>query len=124
MLAPTIRETFEKFFRDRGTHLAAMIAYFALLSFFPLTFLAFAILGLTGRANESSYVVTELKHAFPGASISQLVRTVRTVEPKSWNAGPAWKSALSFAKQATQTKGSGRAADAAVPQPSLWSITT
>jgi membrane protein len=80
VLAATIRETFEKFFRDRGTHLAAMIAYFALLSFFPLTFLAFAILGLTGRADESSYVVTELKRAFPGASISQLVRTVRTVQ--------------------------------------------
>ena len=28
-----------KFFADRGTHLAAMIAYFALLSFVPLLFL-------------------------------------------------------------------------------------
>src|SRR5438552_13922625 len=50
-----------KFFRDRGPHLAAMIAYFALLSFVPLTFLALSLLGLTGRANESSYLVTELK---------------------------------------------------------------
>ena len=29
-----------KFFADRGTHLAAMIAYFALMSFVPLVFLA------------------------------------------------------------------------------------
>ena len=41
-----IRETFSKFFADRGTHLAAMIAYFALLSFVPLVFLALALLGL------------------------------------------------------------------------------
>jgi len=36
-----------KFFHDRGPHLAAMIAYFALLSFVPLTFLALSPLGLT-----------------------------------------------------------------------------
>ena len=57
-----------KFFRDRGPHLAAMIAYFALLSFVPLTFLALSLLGLTGRPDESSYLVTELKKVFPGTS--------------------------------------------------------
>ena len=40
-----MREVFSKFFADRGTHLAAMIAYFALLSFVPLLFLALALLG-------------------------------------------------------------------------------
>ena len=60
-----IRETFSKFFADRGTHLAAMIAYFALLSFVPLLFLALSLLGLSGRADESSYFVTELKKIFP-----------------------------------------------------------
>ena len=35
-----------KFFADRGTHLAAMIAYFALLSFVPLLLLSLALLGL------------------------------------------------------------------------------
>ena len=38
-----------KFFADRGTHLAAMIAYFALLSFVPLLFLSLALLGLGQR---------------------------------------------------------------------------
>jgi membrane protein len=75
-----IRETFSKFFADRGTHLAAMIAYFALLSFVPLLFLSLALLGFTGRANERSYVVTELQRIFPGVSgqtASDLIRTVQ-----------------------------------------------
>ncbi|MDQ2982582.1 MAG: YihY/virulence factor BrkB family protein [Actinomycetota bacterium] len=69
-----------KFFRDRGTHLAAMIAYFALLSFIPLTFLALSLLGLTGRADESSYLVTELKRIFPGSSITSIVHAVNTIQ--------------------------------------------
>ncbi len=74
------RALFAKFFADRGTHLAAMIAYFALLSFVPLTFLALALLGLTGRADESSFLVTELKRAFPGTSVGDIVRLVRKVQ--------------------------------------------
>jgi membrane protein len=69
-----------KFFRDRGPHLAAMIAYFALLSFVPLTFLALSLLGLAGRADESSYLVTELKRIFPGTSVSAIVNAVRSVQ--------------------------------------------
>ena len=69
-----------KFFRDRGPHLAAMIAYFALLSFVPLTFLALSLLGLAGRASESSYLVTELKRVFPGSSVSAIVTAVRAVQ--------------------------------------------
>ena len=74
------RALFAKFFADRGTHLAAMIAYFALLSFVPLTFLALALLGLTGRANESSFLVRELKRAFPCTSLADIVRLVRQVQ--------------------------------------------
>jgi membrane protein len=69
-----------KFFQDRGPHLAAMIAYFALLSFVPLTFLALSLLGLAGRADESSYLVTELKRVFPGTSVSSIVKAVRSVQ--------------------------------------------
>ena len=60
------RALVQKYFADRGTHLAAMIAYFALLSFVPLTFLSLAALGLTHRADESSFLVRELQHALPG----------------------------------------------------------
>ena len=82
-----IRETFAKFFADRGTHLAAMIAYFALLSFVPLLFLALALLGLSGRANESSYFVTELQKIFPGASISSIVAVIRTIQENATSLG-------------------------------------
>jgi membrane protein len=82
-----IRQTFAKFFADRGTHLAAMIAYFALLSFVPLLFLALALLGLAGRANESSYFVTELQRIFPGASISSIVAVIRTIQKNATSLG-------------------------------------
>jgi membrane protein len=71
---------FSKFFADRGTHLAAMIAYFALLSFVPLLFLALALLGLFGRAGESSFLVTELKRTLPGSSVSSIVGVVRAIQ--------------------------------------------
>src|SRR5689334_23392227 len=77
---PALPEPLGKFFRDRGPHLAAMTAYFALLSFVPLLFLTVSLLGLAGRPDESSYLVTELKRAFPGSSISSIVHTVREIE--------------------------------------------
>ena len=79
----TMREVFSKFFADRGTHLAAMIAYFALLSFVPLVFLALAFLGFAGRADESSYLVTELNKAFPTSSVESIVRVVRSVQDQA-----------------------------------------
>ena len=82
-----LRETFSKFFADRGTHLAAMIAYFALLSFVPLLFLALALLGLSGRVDESSYFVTELQKIFPGASISSIVEVIRTIQRNATSLG-------------------------------------
>jgi membrane protein len=82
-----IRRTFAKFFADRGTHLAAMIAYFALLSFVPLLFLSLALLGLSGRVNESSYFVTELQRIFPGASISSSVAVIRAIQRNAASLG-------------------------------------
>src|ERR671937_2876458 len=77
---PPLPDPLGKFFGDRGPHLAAMIAYFALLSFVPLLFLTVSLLGLTGRADESSYLVTELKRAFPGSSVASIVHTVREIQ--------------------------------------------
>jgi membrane protein len=76
---PPLPQPLGKFFADRGPHLAAMIAYFALLSFVPLLFLTVSLLGLAGRPDESSYLVTELKRAFPGSSIASIVHTVREI---------------------------------------------
>src|SRR6266536_1076818 len=75
-----MRQVFAKFFADRGTHLAAMIAYFALLSFVPLLFLALALLGLAGRADESSFLVTELNKAFPTSSVEGILHVVRSIQ--------------------------------------------
>jgi membrane protein len=81
------RALLAKFFADRGTHLAAMIAYFALLSFVPLTFLALALLGFTGRADESSFLVKELKRDFPGTSVSEIVDLVHKVQQNAATLG-------------------------------------
>jgi membrane protein len=76
-----VRATFSKFFNDRGTHLAAMVAYFALASFVPLTFLALAILGFTGRAGERSALVTYLKDILPAdSSVENIVRVVNSIQ--------------------------------------------
>jgi len=82
-----MRNPVTKFFADRGTHLAAMIAYFALLSFVPLVFLALSLLGVAGRADERSFLVTELSKAFPDASIDQIVHTVRRIQSHSTELG-------------------------------------
>jgi membrane protein len=81
------RDLVQKFFADRGPHLAAMIAYFALLSFVPLTFLALALLGLTGRADESSFLVREIKKTLPGTPIDQIVNLVHTVQDNAATLG-------------------------------------
>jgi membrane protein len=82
-----MRQPLAKFFADRGPHLAAMIAYFALLSLVPLVFLALALLGLFGRADESSYLVTELKTVLPSASIAQIVRIVNQIQENAATLG-------------------------------------
>jgi membrane protein len=69
-----------KFFADRGTHLAAMVAYFALLSFVPLIFLALSLFGLAHRAEASTFLIKELKHAFPGTSLDSIITLVRRVQ--------------------------------------------
>jgi membrane protein len=80
-------QTFSKFFADRGTHLAAMVAYFALASFVPLVFLSLALLGFAGRADESSFLVTELVKIFPSATVEQTVRAVRTIQENARTLG-------------------------------------
>jgi membrane protein len=74
------RQLAHKFFADRGTHLAAMVAYFALLSFVPLIFLALSLFGLAHRAEASDFFVRELKHAFPGTSLNSIIKLVRRVQ--------------------------------------------
>ena len=82
-----MHEPLRKFFADRGPHLAAMIAYFALLSLVPLVFLALALLGLFGRVDESTYLVRELNNVLPSASISQIVEVVNNIRDNAATLG-------------------------------------
>src|ERR671929_1312297 len=91
---PPLPEPLGKFFADRGPHLAAMTAYFALLSFVPLLFLTVSLLGLAGRPDESSYLVTELKRAFPGSSVASIVHTVREIQKHATALGVLGGAAL------------------------------
>jgi uncharacterized BrkB/YihY/UPF0761 family membrane protein len=91
---PALPEPLGKFFRDRGPHLAAMTAYFALLSFVPLLFLTVSLLGLAQRPDESSYLVTELKRAFPGSSVTSIVHTVREIQKHATALGIVGGAAL------------------------------
>jgi membrane protein len=76
-----------KFLADRGTHLAAMIAYFAVLAFVPLLFLALSLVGLAGELNESSYLIEQLRQFFPASSVDRLVTVVREVQESSAELG-------------------------------------
>jgi len=77
------RELFLKFQADRGTQLAAMIAYYALLAFVPLTFLTISLLAVSGRADESAFFVRELSRLFPESSVSTIVDAVRAIRANS-----------------------------------------
>jgi len=76
-----------KFFADRGTHLAAMVAYFALLSFVPLIFLSLSLLGLVHRADASDFLVKELSRAFPTTSLKSILTLVHRVQDNATTLG-------------------------------------
>jgi len=79
-----VRAIVRKFFADRGTHLAAMIAYFALLSFVPLLFLSLALLGAVGQATPGSFFVRELHRTFPSTSLESILNAVRKIRDLAW----------------------------------------
>jgi len=75
-----VRATFDRFFGERGTHLAAMVAYFALASFVPVIFLALSVLGFLNQANSSSALVGYLEDIFPDQSVESIVNVVDAVQ--------------------------------------------
>ena len=88
------RRLLQKFFADRGTHLAAMIAYFALLSFVPLLFLSLALLGFVGQADQGSFFVRELNRIFPSTSLTTNLRAVRSIQNNAATLGIIGAAAL------------------------------
>ena len=82
-----MRAVLSKFFRDRGTHLAAMIAYFALLSFVPLLFLSLALLGLVHQASRHSFFVHELEKTFPSTSVTSILNAIHAIQANAGTLG-------------------------------------
>jgi membrane protein len=60
-----------------------MIAYFALLSFVPLLFLALSLTALAGQQSESSYLIEELRRSFPSSSVDRLLEVVRSIQDQA-----------------------------------------
>jgi membrane protein len=78
-----VHDVLRKYLADRGTHLAAMIAYFAILAFVPLLFLALSLLTFLGEQDESSYLVEELRRAFPKNSVEGILDAVNEVQEQA-----------------------------------------
>ncbi|MBD0291404.1 MAG: YihY/virulence factor BrkB family protein, partial [Thermoleophilia bacterium] len=87
----------QKFMADRGTHLAAMIAYFALLAFVPLLFLALSLLALAGEQDEGSYLIEQLRSSFPATSVDRLVSVVEGIQESAPQLGIVGGFALIWA---------------------------
>ena len=75
-VARETRGVVRTFLDVRGTHLAALIAFYGLLAFFPLALIAVVVLGLFGEQSESSFVIEQLNRLFPGVSGRRLATTV------------------------------------------------
>ena len=71
-----------------------MVAYFALLSFVPLVFLALALLGFVHRADASDFLVRELSRAFPGSSLKSILSLVHKVQDNATALGAIGAVAL------------------------------
>jgi membrane protein len=76
MLSAVLR----RYFGARGPHLAAMLAYYALLSLFPFVFLAASLVSAIGRPEETSTLLRDLSHVLPGTSAHDLSLYVRSLE--------------------------------------------
>jgi membrane protein len=78
-----VHDVVRKFLADRGTHLAAMIAYFAILAFVPLLFLSLSLVTFAGEQHESSYLIKELRRVFPESSVENLLDVVSKVQDQA-----------------------------------------
>jgi membrane protein len=78
-LHPVVR----KYLADRGTHLAAMIAYFAILAFVPLLFLALSLVAFAGEQDESSYLIEEIRRTFPENSVENILDAVTEIQEQA-----------------------------------------
>ena len=77
----------QAFFADRCPHLAAMLAYYALLSLFPILVLATALAVSLGRIDESERIFRELSRILPHAQPSDFTAIAKAVRRNSTGLG-------------------------------------
>jgi membrane protein len=66
------------FYRDQGTHHAAALTYYALMSVFPTMLLAVSLLGLLGEyPGTYNAIITELRKVVPATTLAPLDDAVR-----------------------------------------------
>jgi len=66
------------FYRDQGTHHAAALTYYALMSVFPLMLLAVSLLGLLGEYPATyNAIITELRTVVPATTLAPLDDALR-----------------------------------------------
>jgi membrane protein len=83
----TVSAIARRYFGARGPHLAAMLAYYALLSLVPFVFLAASLVSAIGRPDESSALLRDLSHVLPGTSAKDLASLVRSLESNATELG-------------------------------------
>lgn len=86
-LARSEHPVLRNFFADRCPHLAAMIAYYALLSAVPLLFLLFSVVSVFGGSQSDSFLVDQLKLALPGQSVQDLIDLVESLRRRATELG-------------------------------------
>ena len=64
-----------------------MIAYFALLSFVPLLFLALSLTALAGQPGETNYLIEELRRTFPATSVDTIIEVVEGIQDQATSLG-------------------------------------
>ncbi len=66
------------FYDDQGTHHAAALTYYALMSLFPTLLLAVSLLGLLGEYPDTyNSIIGHLRHVVPSATLAPLDAAVR-----------------------------------------------
>jgi membrane protein len=84
---PSSHPVLRNFFADRCPHLAAMVAYYALLSLVPFLFLLLSLAGILNRQTESSFLIRELELVLPGQSVEDLIDLVNSLRANARSYG-------------------------------------
>src|SRR5579859_2702367 len=73
-----VKLTAVSFYRDQGTHHAAALTYYALMSLFPLLLLAVSLLGLLGEfPGTYNSIIHYLRQVVPATTLAPLDAALR-----------------------------------------------